>query len=91
MIFLKNLVFNQNEFLIKNNFSTVLKRAVNTMVFEYLEDICPTPHSFEEFDKEISNLIIKLQEEQEDFKKKKSINKFKKTTVHFKKSKKFIK
>ena len=81
---MKNLVFNQNEFLIKNNFSAVLKRAVNTMVFEYLEDIYPTPHSFEEFDKEISDLIIKL-------KSRKTINKYKKTTVRFKKSKKFIK
>lgn len=88
---MKNLVFNQNDFLVKNNFSAVLKRAVNAMVFEYLEDIYPTPHSFEEFDKEISDLIIKLQEEQENFKKRKTINKYKKTTVHFKKSKKFIK
>lgn len=88
---MKNLVFNQNEFLIKNNFSSVLKRAINTMVFEYLEDIYPTPQSFEAFDKEISDLIIKLQEEQENLKKKKTINKYKKTTVHFKKSKKFIK
>ena len=54
---MKNLVFNQNEFLIKNNFSAVLKRAVNTMVFEYLEDIYPTPHSFEEFDKETKKVV----------------------------------
>ncbi len=74
---MKNIIFNQNEFLIKNNFSTVLKRAVNTMVFEYLEDIYPVPLYFEEFDKEISDLIIALQEKQETLKKKKRIIKYK--------------
>lgn len=88
---MRKLTFNQNEFLIKNNFSTVLKRAVHNMFFEYLKDIYPIPQSFDEFDKEISELIINLQETQENLKKQKTIKKYKQTTVHFKKSKKFIK
>lgn len=69
---MKKLVFNQNEFLIKNNFSTVLKRAINTMVFEYLEDVYPVPLSFDEFDKEVSDLIIRIRRKTRRFEKSKN-------------------
>lgn len=69
---MKKLIFNQNEFLIKNNFSTVLKRAINTRFLEYLEDIYPVPLSFDEFDKEVSDLIIRIARKTGRFEKEKN-------------------
>ena len=71
---MKNLVFKQNDFLLKNNFSTILKSEVNNMVFTYFKNEVLVPLDSEVFDKEISDLIIKLQEEIDDLKKKRKIS-----------------
>lgn len=71
---MRNLSFKNNEFLLKNNFSTILKAEVDNMVFNYFKNICLVPLDPEEFDKEISDLIIKLQEKIDNLKKKRKIN-----------------
>lgn len=74
---MKNLVFKNNEFLLKNNFSTILKSEVNNMVFTYFKNEALVPLDSDVFDKEISDLIIKLQEKIDDLKKKRKISKVK--------------
>lgn len=75
---MKNLIFKQNDFLLKNNFSTILKCEINKMVMGYFKNLYIIPLDIEVFDKEISTLIIKLQDEIDDLKKKKKINNYKK-------------
>ena len=60
MIYLKNLVFKHNEFLLKNNFSIILKSEVNNMVFTYFKNEALVPLDSEVFDKEIIIFYILL-------------------------------
>lgn len=71
---MKNLNFNQNEFLSKNNFSNILKGEINKMMLDYFRNQYTVPLNFETFDNEISNLIIEALETQDSLKK---INKYK--------------
>lgn len=76
---MKNLSFKQNDFLLKNNFSTILKCEINKMVMGYFRNLYIVPLDIDVFDKEISDLIIKLQDKIDDLKKnkKKKINTYK--------------
>lgn len=91
---MKNLFFNQNNFIEKNNFSQALKKEIRKMFHEYFKDYYSVPLDFEVFDKKISNLIIKISEEQDLKRKteKKKIRTFKYTSIKTTwKSHKFIK
>lgn len=91
---MKKLFFNQNNFIIKNNFSQALKSEIKKMFHEYFRDYYNVPLDFKVFDKEISDLVIKLLDEQ-DIKRKeerKKIKSFKCTSVKTTwKGQKFIK
>lgn len=73
---MKKLFFNKNNFIVKNNFSKALKREIKGMFYGYFNNYYKVPLDFKTFDKEISNLIIRLQDE-EDAKKKLERKKFK--------------
>ena len=90
---MKSLFFNQNNFIEKNNFSQALKKEIRKMFNEYFKDYYKVPLDFEVFDKKISNLIIKISEEQDLKRKaeKKKIRTFKYTSITTWKGHKFIK
>lgn len=91
---MKNLFFKQNNFIEKNNFSKALKKEIRKMFHEYFKDYYKVPLDFKVFDKEISDLVIKLSEEQEQKRKeeRKRIRTFKCTSVKTSwKGQKFIK
>ncbi len=71
---MKNLKFNENDFLLKNDFSNILKGEINRMMLNYFRNQYTVPLNFETFDEEISNLIIKVLDTQDSLKK---INKYK--------------
>ena len=96
---MKNLKFNENDFLLKNDFSNILKGEINRMMLNYFRNQYTVPLNFETFDEEISNLIIKVLDTQDSLKK---INKYKQlhenkftkkvistNKIYHKKSKKF--
>ena len=85
---MKKLYFNQNKFLHKNNFKYLLKCEISKMFNKYLKDDITVPTDFETFDKEISDLIIKILETKNTKNKKRKI---KCTNIHYWKFKKFIK
>lgn len=87
---MKQLYFNQNHFLEKNNFLKELKKEISKMFHNYFKENSPIPTNFEEFDKQISNLIIQILDNQDAIKKKRLIQKVKCTTTKKWKSKKFI-
>lgn len=80
---MKSLFFNKNNFIKKNNFSQALKKEIRKMFNEYFKDYYKVPLDFEVFDKKISNLIIKISEEQDLKRKaeKKKIRTFKYTSI----------
>lgn len=83
---MKTLFFNKNNFIVKNNFSKALKKEIKGMFYGYINSKYNVPLDFNVFDKEISNLIIKLQNEEDARKKQKrkkvkNIRNFKYTTV----------
>lgn len=91
---MKNLFFKQNNFIEKNNFSQALKKEIRKMFHEYFKDYYKVPLDFKIFDKEISDLVIRLSEEQENKRKeeRKRIKNFKCTSVKTSwKGQKFIK
>ncbi len=91
---MKNLFFKQNNFIEKNNFSQALKKEIRKMFHEYFKDYYKVPLDFNVFDKEISDLVIKLTEEQEQRQKeeRKRIKTFKCTSIKTTwKGQKFIK
>ncbi len=91
---MKNLFFKQNNFIEKNNFSKALKKEIRKMLHEYFKDYYKVPLDFNVFDKEISDLVIKLSEEQEQKRKeeRKRIRTFKCTSIKTSwKGQKFIK
>lgn len=87
---MKQLYFNQNQYLEKNNFLRELKKEISKMFHNYFKEDSPVPTNFEEFDKQISNLIIQTLNKQDSLKKKRLIQKVKCTTTKKWKSKKFI-
>lgn len=83
---MKKLFFNKNNFIVKNNFSKALKKEIRGMFYGYFNNTYNIPLDFKAFDKEISNLIIKLQDEEDtkkriERKKLKNIRKIKHITV----------
>ncbi len=66
---MKNLKFNENDFLLKNDFSNILKGEINRMMLNYFRNQYTVPLNFETFDEEISNLIIKVLDTQDSLKK----------------------
>lgn len=87
---MKSLYFKQNQFLEKNNFLKELKKEISKLFHKYFKEATPIPRSFEDFDKQISNLIIQILENQDTLKKKRKISKVKCTTIKNWKLKKFI-
>lgn len=81
---MKKLFFNQNNYLQKNNFSNELKKELKNMFHGYFRENITVPNKFEVFDKEISNLVIKILDEQDLRKKaeKRKIKTFRCTKVH---------
>lgn len=91
---MKKLYFNQNNIIIKNGFSEALKKEIKKMLHGYFKSYYNVPQDFKVFDKEISDLVIKIQEEQEIRKKveRKRIKNYKYTVLKSNfKGKKFIK
>lgn len=76
---MKKLYFKQNNIIIKNNFTKALKKEIKKMLNGYFKSYYNAPLNFEIFDKEISDLVIRTQEEQDIKKKeeKKKIRSFK--------------
>lgn len=90
---MKKLFFNNNNYLEKNNFNLSLKKELRKMFHQYFKENVTVPTKFDIFDKEISDLIIKILDEQdaEKHNRKKNLKLLKTTTVHNWKSKRFIK
>lgn len=87
---MKQLYFQKNHFLENKHFLKELKLEISKMFHHYFKGITPIPTTFEEFDKQITNLILQILENQDIQKKKRFINKVKCTTIKKWKSKKFI-
>lgn len=60
---MNNLKFKQNDFLNKNNFSKILKKEIDIMMKGYMKRYYLPPISFETFDKNITDLVIKISDE----------------------------
>ena len=65
---MRKLHFNQNNIIVKNKFSNIFKEEIKNMLSDYLKNYYNVPIDFKVFDKEISDLIIRIQEN-EDIKK----------------------
>lgn len=91
---MKKVFFKQNNYLHKNNFTLKLKKEIKMMLDQYFNEEIAVPVDFDVFDKEISDLILKilddLDTENKNCKRKK-IYKVKTIKTSLWKSKKLIK